>query len=175
MAIVSAVKSPRYLYECEGLQRVTYNTLNDGTKQRVLSDALVFLKESHANWLGSTLAIKIASNDPRLIGTRSVVRPDETSTAVDAAEQTETYRRNIGGYRSRTFTLVHKSAFVLNYSIIDDQGNSVAQTEVKKTIGIGCPSGISLHRFMVWIETLPANKLNQLSAIISPDGKKRQL
>lgn len=175
MPDVQPVNSPRYLYRCTNLKRFTLALQEDGTKERVISDALVYLKESHANWLGSTLCTKVPSDDPVLIGIRSVLRPNEETNADDAAEQTERYRKRVGGFRAKSFKLVAKGKFQLVYSIDDDNGNPVSQTATRKSISIGCPNGVSLDRFMTWIEGLPTNKLTQLSAIISPDGRRHQV
>jgi hypothetical protein len=163
------VKSPRYLYICNGLKRrvVTINATT-GNKESSLIDALVLIKESHANWLGTTLCTLIPSDDPRRFGTRSVVRPDETSEGTDAAEQTERYVKRIGGYRADSFTLVARTNFSLSYREEDGTNKTVQ----KKSISIGMPTGISLNRFIDWIEDLDNTKYNEISGIISPNGRK---
>lgn len=174
---MSNVKSPRYLYRCTNLSQVKYVKLPDGTVEKEIEDALVLMKESHANWLGNTLAVKVPSSDPILRATRSVVRVNEaTAVQTDAAEQIETYRRRVGGFRAKAFKLAAKGKFTLQYTDFnDDTGAPFQVTVYRKTISVGCPTGISLHRFMTWIETLPTTKLNLLAAVISPDGRRHQI
>lgn len=166
------VKSPRYLYVCEGLQRrVIVKDSTTGERESRLQEAIVLLKESHANWLGTNLCTLMPSNDSRRFGTRSVIRPDETTEDVDAAEQPERYVKRIGGYRAKSFILTARTTFSLSYREVD--GTTV--TVQKKSIGIGMPTGVALNRFIDWIENLDNSKYNEISGIISPDGRKFQM
>lgn len=166
------VKSQRYLYSCTNLKRrIMVTNPTDGTKTSTLVDAIVLMKESHANWLGTNLAVLVPSDDARRFGTRSVVRPNEATTEIDAAEQTERYVKRIGGYRSDSFTLVARTTFSLTYKELD----GTSKTVQKKSISIGMPAGVALNRFVDWIENLADAKYNELAGIISPDGRKFQI
>lgn len=141
------VRSRRHIYR---IPEILVNQVRDG--QTVREPIIVKMKKAHASFLGLS---PIPANDPIFTGT--------FTSGPNAGKK---YRRNIGGFRALSYTLVAKSRFKL---ITDTDDPKVKEETEWKSISIGFPVGATVLQVIRWINTLPMR--DKVEKIVTPRGR----
>jgi len=158
------IRSPRVLVEIETITRNlddnpdAIDTVPDQTVDGLRTNLFVKMKKGIAQYLGFE---PVAWNDPRMLGVFS-------GHGLNAGAE---YRRNIGGFRVASYTLISKSTFQIQEEYFDDSTEVyTVATNPFRTMSIGLPKGHSVHEFITTLAG--ANNFDNLAAIRTPAGRK---
>ena len=152
------IRSPRRLYEIEEIT-VNFDDVPDAIDPPGGTVRNIFVKMKEA--IGEYLGLEpIGYNDPRLIGT----------FGGNGLNTGSLYRRNIGGFRVASYTLIAESKFSLTEKFFN-KSNDVYTEEVNqfKTMSIGFPKGHTVHEVVTWLGGL--NNFSQIRALRTPAGR----
>lgn len=159
------IKSPRRIYritqiktnldDVVGIDPAPSKTV-DGTTR----DIYVKMKEGIGNYLGLT---PLAYTDPIFTGVFQG----------DGLNKGATFRRNIGGFRQGSYTLIAKNTFTIGETIPNNAGGVSIVSKNFRTITIGFPKGHSVNEIIKWLAT--TTKLPEIRAIRSPSGHQTDI
>lgn len=153
------VRSPRKLYL---ISQITVNLDDDsdatdppgGTVRPVIAK----IKEGIGDFLGLTA---LAWNDPIFTGT----------FGGSGLNQGAAFRRNLGGFRVASYTLISSSFFTIGERYYNEEtGLLVVANKQFKSVSIGFPKGHSVNEIISWLAQT-AN-FNQIAAIRTPAGRR---
>lgn len=128
---------------------------------------LIKMKEAIGDFLGLKV---VAWNDPIFTGTF----PDDTGAAGANKAQTGAtnsgakYRKNLGGFREASYTLIAKTKFVIPEIVLEDDGYKTVNSDYA-SITIGFPKGHSVTEVLAWLAT--TSRFSQIRAVRTPAGK----
>lgn len=87
------------------------------------------------------------------------------------------FRKNIGGYKDASYTLISETLFNIQEKYYDKDllGKDVLETPKTdfKTISIGFPVGHSVNEVITWLATL--DNFDNILAVRTPAGKRHDL
>jgi|GEM_PF-5749031 len=84
------------------------------------------------------------------------------------------YRRNLGGFKVASYTLIAKTFFVINEQYYDNvNGILVEATKKFRTMSIGLPKGHSVHEFITFLGG--ADNFENILALRTPAGRRIDL
>lgn len=118
----------------------------------------VLMKRGIAEWCGLT---EIKSNDPKLKGTFGGT----------GANQGASFIRNVGGYKTASYTIIGSVGIDITEYFDDAQGNPTSSVGTFKEVTIGFPTGHSVNEWIDFLDTLPEN--DKIAAYRTPRGKRR--
>ena len=158
------IRSPRVLVE---LEEITANLDDDPlvidaaptqTVDGLKAPLFAKMKLGIAKFLGIE---PVVWNDPRMLGV----------FGGEGLNKGAEYRRNIGGFRVASYTLIAKSKFLIEEEYYDkDTGVYTVNTGSFRTMSIGLPKGHSVHEFISLIASY--NNFSEIAAIRTPAGRK---
>ena len=158
------IRSPRVLVEIETITSNlddnpdAIDTAPDQTADGLKRNLFVKMKKGIANYLGFD---PVAWNDPRMLGV----------FGGNGLNQGSEYRKNIGGFRVASYTLISKATFQIEEEYFDDNtGVYTIATNPFRTMSIGLPKGHSVHEFITTLAG--ANNFDNIAAIRTPAGRK---
>ena len=110
----------------------------------------------------------LAFNDPIFTGTfKSRMEGGAQKALNDGSE----YRRQIGGFRVASYTLIAKSLFEIEEEYFDRETKEyVTKQSEFRSMSIGLPKGHSVHEFITWMKQWQ-NSTN-IASIVTPKGRR---
>lgn len=165
------VRSPRRFYKVDLIKADqdddpdVIDKLPGDTLPQTTRSIIVKMKEGIGKYLG---LIPAAYNDPIFDGI----------FAGDGLNQGAKYRKNIGGYRDASYTLISETLFSIEEKFYDKAlltGDTVLETRTTnfKTVSIGFPKGHSVNEVITWLATL--ENFDNILAVRTPSGKRHDL
>ncbi len=160
------IKSPRRTYKITQIKQNlddtpgaidTAPTETVGGTQR---DIYVKMKQGIGNFLGLS---PIAYDDPIFTGT----------FGGNGTNKGATFRRNIGGFRVASYTLIAANKFTIGETVPNNAGGVSIVNKDFKTITIGFPKGHSVTEVIAWLAS--TGKLSDIRAVRSPSGRQTDL
>lgn len=157
------IRSPRQVYKIEA---ITVNIDEDqegpdvgpaGTVSGQKRPIVAKIKESIAEYLGLS---PIEFDDPIWTGTFQA-----GGYNVGAK-----FRKNLGGFREASYTLVAHNSFSIKERIKQENGSYSIRTKEFKTISIGFPRGHTVTEIVAWLKTL--NNFSKVAAVVTPQGRR---
>jgi hypothetical protein len=164
--IFMPIKSPRRIYKITQITRNidddpdNVDTAPTQTVQGAKQQIFVKMKEGIGAYLG---LVPIAYNDPIFTGV----------FVGNGLNKGATFRRNIGGFRSGSYTLIAKNTFRIGESIPNNTGGITIVNKNFRTITIGFPKGHSVNEVIAWLAS--TGKLDEIRAVRSPSGRQTDL
>jgi hypothetical protein len=167
------VRSPRALYKVDLITRHlddnkdAIDTAPAQTVQGTKLAIVVKMKEAIGNFLGLT---PVAWNDPIFTGTfpNAGGNPPAGGAQTGTTNSGSRYRKNLGGFREASYTLIAKTKFVIPEIVLGENGYSVVNSEYV-SVSIGFPKGHSVTEVLNFLFT--TSVFNQIRAIRTPEGK----
>lgn len=155
------IRSPRRLYLIDEITRDVdddpdaIDKLPGDTLPQTTVPIIAKIKESIGDYLGLT---PLAYNDPIFTG---VFGGEGLNTGAQ-------YRKNLGGFRDASYTLVAETTFTITEKFYNDAGEFVTEENNFRTMTIGMPKGHSVTEIIAWLETTTA--LDSIRSLITPAG-----
>lgn len=164
------IRSPRRFYKVDLIKRDNdddpdvIDKLPGDTLPQTTTSIVVKMKEGIGDYFGLTPA---AWNDPIFSG---IFGGNGLNTGAK-------YRRNVGGFRDASYTLIADGLFSIEEKYYEDNllGKPTLITETKdfKTMSIGFPIGHSVNEVIAWLATL--DNFDTILALRTPAGKRHDL
>lgn len=165
------IRSPRALYLISAIGQNLDddpNKVDDDITLReggTVIEIYAKIKKGIGDYLGLT---PLAFDDPILTGQFQSKIADGNSKSLNDGSS---YRRNIGGFKVASYTLISKSVFQIQEEYYDkDTGVYTVATNPFRTMSIGLPKGHSVHEFIDWMKQW--NNSDNIAAIVTPAGRK---
>lgn len=156
------IRSPRRLYEIEEIVK-NLDDVPDAVDPPNGTVSSIFIKMKEA--IGEYLGLEpIAYGDPRMVG----------EFGGEGLNKGSLYRRNLGGFRVASYTLIAKTFFVVNEQYYDSVNKNLVQAQGKfRTMSIGFPKGHSVHEVVTFLGG--ANNFSNIAALRTPAGRRIDL
>lgn len=153
--LIMPVRGSRRLYLLNEIQ------LREGTGENATTRAILAkIKQPIAEYFGLT---PVNYNDPIFTAT----------FGGEGGNAGARFRKNLGGFRDASYTLIAENNFQINERVDDGSGNFTAVESLFKTVSIGLPKGHSVSEVIDWIATF--DNFDNIRALRTPKGNRIEL